>query len=136
MHDESRLPPTLRGLLQPEAYPHPVDSVELHETHGSWVFLAGPYAYKLKKPVDLGFVARFHASAPTGPGVDEFGSLENVEAHCLGNFREIAPYVDVTIPRWELAAIQEYAERMLRDRRALFEERVAEGRIRDGHGDL
>src|SRR5919202_1849045 len=54
-HDESRLPAALRGLLQPDAYPHPVDAVEFHETHGSWVFLAGPYAYKLKKPVDLGF---------------------------------------------------------------------------------
>jgi aminoglycoside phosphotransferase family enzyme/predicted kinase len=28
----------------------------LHETHISWVLLAGPYAYKIKKPLDLGFL--------------------------------------------------------------------------------
>ncbi len=30
--------------------------VEVHETHASWVFLAGPFAYKVKKPVRLGFL--------------------------------------------------------------------------------
>ena len=43
-------------LLRPEAYPHPADDLRLHETHSSWVVLAGPYAYKLKKPVNLGFL--------------------------------------------------------------------------------
>ena len=32
------------------------DPVELRETHISWVFLAGAFAYKLKKPVNLGFI--------------------------------------------------------------------------------
>lgn len=44
------------GLARPDAYPHPVESVERVETHISWVFLAGEYAYKLKKPLDLGFL--------------------------------------------------------------------------------
>src|SRR5206468_4038858 len=70
-------------------------------------------------------IARFHVAAPTGPEVDQHGSLGNVEAHNAGNFREVEPYVDVTIPRWELAAIQAYAERTLRERRELFEHRVA-----------
>lgn len=43
-------------LSRPEAYPHPVADVEVHQTHISVVFLAGPYAYKVKKPVDLGFL--------------------------------------------------------------------------------
>ncbi|MBI5017455.1 MAG: AAA family ATPase [Deltaproteobacteria bacterium] len=43
-------------LSSPDAYPHPVDAVELHQTHISAVFLAGPYAYKIKKPLDLGFL--------------------------------------------------------------------------------
>ena len=29
----------------------------MHQTHISAVFLAGPYAYKIKKPLDLGFLA-------------------------------------------------------------------------------
>lgn len=44
------------GLLQPEVYPHPVDRVELVETHISWVLLAGEFAYKLKKPIELRFL--------------------------------------------------------------------------------
>lgn len=43
------------ALRDPAAYPHPVDVVEVVETHISAVLLAGDYAYKLKKPVDLGF---------------------------------------------------------------------------------
>ncbi len=38
-----------------KSYPYPVEAVDVLETHGSWVFLAGPYAYKLKKAIDLGF---------------------------------------------------------------------------------
>ncbi len=44
------------ALRRPEAYTHRVDTVELEETHASLVFLAGSRAYKIKKPVDLGFL--------------------------------------------------------------------------------
>lgn len=46
----------LRGLLDAHCYPHAVDAVERIETHISTVLLAGAYAYKIKKPVDLGFL--------------------------------------------------------------------------------
>ena len=48
--------PLVDALLNPAAYPHPVDRVELLQTHISWVFLAGDYAYKVKKPVQFGFL--------------------------------------------------------------------------------
>ena len=48
--------PLVHALLNPAAYDHPVAEVRLIETHISWVFLTGPFAYKLKKPVNLGFV--------------------------------------------------------------------------------
>jgi len=48
--------PLVRALLDPAAYDHPVAAVELIETHISWIFLTGRFAYKLKKPVNLGFV--------------------------------------------------------------------------------
>ena len=38
------------------AFPHPVSDLEILETHISWVVLTGPYAYKIKKPVNLGFL--------------------------------------------------------------------------------
>ncbi len=37
-------------------YPHPAKDVKHFETHISHVFLAGEVAYKIKKPVDLGFL--------------------------------------------------------------------------------
>ncbi len=49
-------PPWLTALERPEAYPHPVQAIQRVETHISWVFLAGEHAYKIKKPVDLGFL--------------------------------------------------------------------------------
>ncbi|MBV8084561.1 MAG: AAA family ATPase [Chloroflexi bacterium] len=44
------------ALSRPEAYPFPTDRVEVLQTHISWVFLAGEFAYKVKKPVNLGFL--------------------------------------------------------------------------------
>jgi len=219
--DVARLPPIIRGLLRPEAYPHPAHDLELHETHVSWVVLAGPYAYKLKKPVTLGFVdfstfarraanceaevqlnrrmapdvylgvvdvverdgeirvggpgrvleravwmrrlpaegmlsrllareeatpalirriarmvARFHATAATGPGVDEYGDRSNIDAHWQGNLREIEPYLEVTLPSWELKVIRRYVGRFLDANDRLFTRRIATHRVRDGHGDL
>src|SRR5436305_13895491 len=44
-------------LLSPAAYPDPrPQAVELVETHISWVFLAGDAVFKVKKPVDFGFL--------------------------------------------------------------------------------
>jgi aminoglycoside phosphotransferase family enzyme/predicted kinase len=44
------------GLREPGAFPHPTGPVDAIETHISTVVLAGEFAYKIKKPVDLGFV--------------------------------------------------------------------------------
>jgi len=46
----------IEALSRPEAYAHPVGAVEVHQTHISVVFLAGQFAYKIKKSVNLGFV--------------------------------------------------------------------------------
>jgi aminoglycoside phosphotransferase family enzyme/predicted kinase len=50
------LPTHIAALLDPAAYPNPVDQVELVQTHISYVLLAGDMVYKLKKPLDLGFL--------------------------------------------------------------------------------
>lgn len=49
-------PTLIEHLKQPGVYPHAVDQVALLETHISAVLLAGEYAYKLKKPYNLGFL--------------------------------------------------------------------------------
>ena len=47
---------TLMQLIRPQAFPHPAGDIVLRETHISWVVLAGEYAYKIKKPVNFGFL--------------------------------------------------------------------------------
>ncbi|CAD5106935.1 bifunctional aminoglycoside phosphotransferase/ATP-binding protein [Zestomonas carbonaria] len=46
----------ITALQNPALYPHPVESFQVIETHISWVLLTGPYAYKIKKPVNFGFL--------------------------------------------------------------------------------
>ena len=215
------LPPVVAALLRPEAYPHPADDIRLHETHAAWVVLAGPYAYKVKKPVDLGFLdfstverraavcadevrlnrrlcpdvylgvvdlvqrdgryfvegpgrpvepavrmrrlpesgmlpdllatgradarlvrriarhlARFHAVAATGPGVDEHGSLATVRANWEENFAQSEPWVGDILARPVYDAIAAYVRGFLTEHGGLVEGRVARGRVREGHGDL
>ncbi|MFC3283880.1 bifunctional aminoglycoside phosphotransferase/ATP-binding protein [Litchfieldella rifensis] len=44
----------IRALQDPGCYDHPVNGVEIRETHVSWIVLTGDYAYKIKKPLDFG----------------------------------------------------------------------------------
>ncbi|WP_347423240.1 AAA family ATPase [Candidatus Thioglobus sp.] len=60
-------------LLNPSAYPHHVDKVEHVETHISHIFLAGEYAYKVKKPLNLGFL--------------DFSTLEDRKHFCTEEVR-------------------------------------------------
>lgn len=76
----------LADLLEPRAYPHPVEQVEALSTHISQLFLAGDFAYKLNRPVSLGFV--------------DFSTLERRRFYCeeeLRLNRRLAPrlYLDV-----------------------------------------
>jgi aminoglycoside phosphotransferase family enzyme/predicted kinase len=49
-------PEFISALMDPGAYGHPCGEVQLVETHISWVFLTGEYAYKVKKQVHFNFV--------------------------------------------------------------------------------
>ena len=57
-----------QAMADPDFYPHPVKDLSQQETHISKVFLTGQYVYKIKKPVDLGFV--------------DFSSLERRHYYC------------------------------------------------------
>jgi hypothetical protein len=46
----------LRALDNPLAFDHPIRYLRIIETHISWVILTGDYAYKIKKPVNFGFL--------------------------------------------------------------------------------
>ena len=46
----------VEALSDPAFYDHPVDQVRFIQTHISSVFLTGEFVYKLKKPVNFGFL--------------------------------------------------------------------------------
>lgn len=50
------LPVMIQALLKPKAYPETPQQVEMVQTQMSFVFLTGDYAYKVKKPVNLGYL--------------------------------------------------------------------------------
>lgn len=50
------MPPLIAAMTQAEFYPHRPAQVELRQTHISYVFLAGEYVYKVKKPVHFVFL--------------------------------------------------------------------------------
>lgn len=60
--------PLLTALEKTNCYPHPVGKCQIIETSLSWVILAGKYAYKIKKPLDLGYA--------------DFSTLEKRKYYC------------------------------------------------------
>ena len=46
----------IQAMQTPEFYDHEVSEVIMLQTHISWVFLTGEFAYKVKKPMDFGFL--------------------------------------------------------------------------------
>lgn len=76
----------IKTLQNPTLYDHPTEAFKVLETHISWVILTGSFAYKIKKPVDFGFL--------------DFSSLEKRKHFCeqeLQLNRRLAPslYLDV-----------------------------------------
>lgn len=124
---DARYQQVLAALARPQAYPHAAPAIEHLQTHISDVFLAGDYAYKLKKPVDLGFL--------------DFTTLEKRRQACLDEVRlnrRLAPqiYLGVTAVcehggRYHLAAdcgadtVTDYAVQMMRLPQAGLLDRVA-----------
>lgn len=57
---EEKQQPSIQGriaeMMDPGLYGKDVKQVRLIQTHTSWVFLTGTHAYKVKKPVNFGFL--------------------------------------------------------------------------------
>ncbi|MBN2332397.1 MAG: AAA family ATPase [Deltaproteobacteria bacterium] len=56
MGHEAVLPPMITDLLRPDRYDPVPENIELLQTHISWVIIADQLVYKIKKPVDFGFI--------------------------------------------------------------------------------
>jgi uncharacterized protein len=184
-----------------------------YETHAAVVFLVGDRAYKLKKPVDLGFLdftslaarhavclrevelnrqlspdvylgvadvrgpdgspcdhlvvmrrmpaarrlstlvrtgapvtdhvrrtarllAAFHAAARRGPRISAEGSRDAILRRWTDSFRQVRPFRGSALDDELTGEIERLTVRFLAGRGPLFDDRIAAGRIVDGHGDL
>jgi len=128
-------PALIQALLDPRRYPHAAGPVELVETHISWVLLTGERAYKIKKPVDLGFL--------------DFSTLERRRHFCeeeLRLNRRLAPSLYLGLvpitgtledPRLDgPGPVIEYALRMRQfDREQQLDRLLARGQLTAAHID-
>lgn len=220
----------IHALRAPGAYPHDCDAVDFLQTHISLLFFAGEYVYKVKKPVDMGFLdyttlerrrhfceeevrlnqrlapktylgvaavrrgadgmlrvdvdgggdgevveyavrmrrlpaermlsallkrgaidnrvldhlakllADFHRDAATGEGVNRFATPEALHAQCAETFATVEGIAgsgaSAALSRAVFEHLRAWCLRFLGDHDALLQRRIAEGRIREGHGDL
>jgi aminoglycoside phosphotransferase family enzyme len=215
------LPELIKALLDPQAYPDPPQKIELIQTQISYIFLAGEYVYKIKKPVDMGFldyttlekrlyysrrevelnrrlcadaylgvvpitknkkryvvggkgaaieyavkmrrlpqdammdtllarnkvtpemvgmvaktVAEFHKKAATSDEITAIGGIEAVIKNTSENFTQTDKYFNIIIEPETYRRIKVYTEGFIKTNTPLFRKRMAEGRVRDCHGDL
>ncbi|KAI5915164.1 bifunctional aminoglycoside phosphotransferase/ATP-binding protein [Thauera sp. 2A1] len=211
----------IRNLRRPDAFPHPAADIACIETHISSVVLAGDFAYKLKKPLDLGFldfssldkrrgacdeelrlnrrtapelyldvvpvtgsveaphiggegepieyavrmrrfaqsallgdalergalppelldrlarhVADFHAAAAIAAPGDGYGDAQAVHGPVRQNFAQLREFIDDAGLLAQAAAAERWSEAQFALLAPVFERRLAEGRVRECHGDL
>ncbi|MCD4748523.1 MAG: AAA family ATPase [Thermoanaerobaculales bacterium] len=205
----------------PSSFPHPVDHVEYIQTHISSVFLTGDFVYKLKKPVNFGFLnftspelrkqfceaevelnrrlapevylrvapitfdagvpvidgsgetidwlvvmrqldqqrlglqvlakgelkedqidavveelLPFYRQAATGEGVDEYGTPRGFKVNTDENFVQTHDWIGKALSQTRYDEIRQFTNDFFQDNEELLNRRVAEGRIRECHGDL
>lgn len=131
---QTAVPTFIEQMMQPGFYPHPVtEPILLIQTHVSYVFLAGDYAYKVKKPVNFGFL--------------DFSTLEARKHFCSEEFRMNQPnapeiYLEVlpitqTGDKFVLGGASEPVEYVLKmcqfPQEALFIEMFEQGKLTEGH---
>jgi len=81
-------------------------------------------------------VADFHSKAETSGEISRFGSLRVIGANWRENFEQTREFIGRTITPHEFELVREKVNGFMKARVRLFEERAAEGRIRDCHGDI
>lgn len=124
----------IAALLDPALYPHQAKTVRIIETHISWVLLAGRYAYKIKKALDLGFL--------------DTTTLESRQHFCNEEIRlnqRLATQIYLCVvpiggshahPKWEVQPAIEYAVKMRRfDPAKTFDRLIARNKITARHID-
>jgi aminoglycoside phosphotransferase family enzyme/predicted kinase len=218
---DTKLPALVQGLLKPKAYPETTGRIELLQTQMSFILLTDNYVYKVKKPVNLGYLdyttlekrrffcqrevelnqrlcpevylgvvpiaregsniivegkgeaveyavkmrrlpqqammdrllagnrvtpemitkvaqklAAFHQKAETNATISAFGEIKAIRKNTDENFTQTEKYIGSTISQEKYQRLKAYTDSFIKKNAALFQKRIAEGRIRDCHGDL
>jgi hypothetical protein len=81
-------------------------------------------------------IAKFHSKAETNKRISEFGSLAIIETNWKENFEQSREFVGKTISMKDFKFIRERIDDFMKRNVSLFEKRMAEGRVRDCHGDI
>ncbi|EFK05605.1 conserved hypothetical protein [delta proteobacterium NaphS2] len=212
----------IEDLKNPNALPENTKTIDVVQTHISVVFIADSFVYKIKKPVDFGFLdfstlekryyychqeitlnrrlardlyvdvlpvtlsdgkytllerkgdpveyavkmkripndrlmksffeagkltrenlseiaevlSKFHQTARTGPEISEYAAPQKFKINTDENFDQVQKHCGLTISEGQFDEIKRYTNDFYRVRSDLFFKRIAEGRIRDCHGDL
>ncbi len=210
----------VKALMKPEAYKENPSSIEMVQTHISFVFITNCFVYKVKKSVNLGFLdftslekrrffcereielnkrlcrdmylavvpikkadaikiegegetveyavkmkrmpqermmsklleknkvdcelvdriakilAEFHSKAETNRRISSFGSLDIIKTNWRENFRQTEEYAGKTIFIDDFKLIRESVKDFVEKNALLFKKRIAEGKVRDCHGDV
>ena len=84
-------------------------------------------------------IAILHAAAPTSssdPAIGQVATRDAVAGNWEDNFDAMRPFVGELLSEDEFRRVHRLATRFLAGRRRLFDDRIACGMARDGHGDL
>jgi len=215
------LPLMIKDLLSPKAYSYPTAEIRLIQTHISFVIITDRFVYKIKKPVDFGFldfttldkrrfycqqeldlnrrlspdiylevidvrkkrgryfydmegeivdfavkmrrlpddrmmvnllkkgqldvgmlddialfIYGFHSGAATDGAISSYGKPEFLQNNIEENFMQTKKYVGITLSQDDYDKISRFSIDFIDTNAALLAKRVAEGRIRDCHGDM
>jgi aminoglycoside phosphotransferase family enzyme len=81
-------------------------------------------------------IADFHSKAETNRRISEFGSLAIIETNWKENFEQTEEFIGKTLSMKDFKLIRERISDFMKRNVSLFEKRIAEGRVRDCHGDI
>jgi aminoglycoside phosphotransferase family enzyme len=210
----------VEALMNPRSYDEEAGSIEIIQTHISYIFLTKDFVYKVKKPRDLGFldfttlekrhyfcqkelelnrrlckgmylevvpinwsnsikikgkgetveyavkmkrmpqemimsnlleknkvddrvidriakiIAEFHSKAETSKKISAYGSMATLETNWKENFEQTKEYIGNTIHAEDFKLVQTRVTNFMERNVCIFENRRAENRIRDCHGDI
>jgi len=81
-------------------------------------------------------LVEFHQKAATNANISAFGDLDNITVNTEENFTQTEKYIGNTISLKGYQHLKDYTDSFMERNVSLFHKRIAQGKIRDCHGDL